>query len=303
MVSKKKTPDGVSCFRPGTKANGTMRQRVRQRRGPIVHQEMVERGGVAMHAFVVAVRAAKLFYLFYLGVVILFYLTRLPWPSSTVQTKNESCAWWALDRVCAGGTPYHVEISYPGTRESAVQGEPQESDTLSCKKACPLLFGRAHFYKQYPECERCKLSKIGRQRASLTNAGLARPGPVMLSPPPPSPPQQTGSINLDGANLSHANLRGVDIIADGGFGVANISAVDTNFALPPPPLSPPLPPPPSPPLPPSLLNQLNQRPAKAKNWSIKYAGQTVGPMVDDDLDLSKFVMSHGDFGKPDFEGA
>ena len=257
-----------------------------------------------MHAFVVAVRAAKLFYLFYLGVVILFYLVPLlPWPPSTVETKNESCAWWALDRVCAGGTPYHVEISYPGTRESAVQGEPQESDTLSCKKACPLLFGRAHFYKQYPECERCKLSKIRRQRASLTNAGLARLGPEMLSPPPPSPPQQTGSINLDGANLSHANLRGVDIIADGGFGVANISAVDTNFALPPPPLSPPLPPPPSPPLPPSLLNQLNQRPAKAKNWSIKYAGQTVGPMVDEALDLSYFVMSHGDFGKPDFEGA
>ena len=159
-----------------------------------------------MHAFVVAVRAAKLFYLFYLGVVILFYLTRLPWPSSTVETKNESCAWWALDRVCAGGTPYHVEISYPGTRESAVQGEPQESDTLSCKEACPLLLGRAHFYKQYPESERCKLSKIGRQRASLTNAGLARSGPVILSPPPPSPPQQTGSINLDAVSYTHLTL-------------------------------------------------------------------------------------------------
>ena len=130
--------NATSCvLLPTNEGNGTMRHRrtMRHCRRQIVRQEMpaAERDGVAWHAPAVAVRAAK----FLLGVAILFYLPPPPWlpPPSTVETKNESCARWALDSSCAGGTPYHVEISYPGTRESAVQGEPQESDTPSCKKA------------------------------------------------------------------------------------------------------------------------------------------------------------------------
>ena len=39
-----------------------------------------------------------------------------------------------------------------------------------------------------------------------------------------------GSIKLDGADCSRANLRGVEILVDGGFGPAKITAIDTDFS-------------------------------------------------------------------------
>ena len=264
-----------------------------RRRRPVVRMP-----AAARRAFVVAVRDAKFFYLFYLGVAVLFKL------GVAVLFYVPPFPWRLL-------VP-HVEISYPGTRESAVQGEPQESDTLSCKEACPLLLGRAHFYKQYSECELCKLSKINRNTASLTNAGPPPPSPTPPpSPPPPpaaasppllptSPPiknrcspikcvgQTIGTegeeLDLSKVNLLEGDFEGAAMLQARPADADPSSKSPFAFTW--------------------VAKGATKSPGTAptKNWSTKYAGGTIGMEIKE-LDLSNTQLWSADFGESDFEGA